>query len=65
MDAPGSMRVYRCATCGTEATAARASAICCCGIKMRTGRNAGIRCMPNPERTPEVPAEIVAEQVAQ
>lgn len=54
-------KIYRCSNCGHQGIG-RVGAVCCCGIKIRS-RNAGIRCMPNPEVTPEWPSEIVAKQV--
>lgn len=53
-------RVYRCAGCGVEKEAHAASAICACGIKLKTGVDAGIRCQVSENRTPEFPAEITA-----
>lgn len=57
-------RVYRCAGCGIEKEGRSESAICSCGIKLKTGVDAGIRCIDNKEKSPEWPAEIVAAQVA-
>lgn len=56
--------LYRCSNCGAEKRSTRPESLCACGITLRTGRNAGIRCIPNPSRTPECPAEIVAEEIA-
>lgn len=56
-------RVYRCACCGAEAEGKSESAICSCGIKLKTGLDAGIRCAVNHERTPEWPAEITCAQI--
>ncbi len=59
-------RVYRCACCGIEREGHSAASVCCCGIKLRQGHgqmDSGIRCVPNPERTPENMAQIVAVQV--
>lgn len=68
-DAPGD-RVYRCTNCGREETGRQVSVLCACGTKVRkataSGRSglavidAGIRCQPNPEPTPEFPSEICA-----
>jgi len=55
--------LYRCSNCGAEAAGRRETVICSCGIKLRTGKDAGIRCMPNTQPTPECPSQIVAEQV--
>jgi len=56
-------RLYRCANCGVEREGRGETAICCCGIKLKGGRDAGIRCEVNAERTPEFPSEIIATQV--
>ncbi len=57
-------KVYRCSSCGTEGEGDGAHAICCCGIKVRGNRDAGIRCVTNARRTPENPAQIIAEQLS-
>lgn len=67
------IRLYRCTNCGSEAEHTDAAAVCCCGIKIRRpGRNgsktpslvdAGIRCIPNPDRSPSFPSEYVASEV--
>ena len=59
-------KVYRCACCGIEREAASPASICACGIRMRQGHgpmDLGVRCLPNPDRTPENMAEIVAASV--
>ncbi len=66
-------RQYQCTNCGAEAVAREASAVCCCGMKLRkstaTGKagglmiDAGIRCIPNPNQSPEFPALFVAAEV--
>lgn len=56
-------RTYRCAGCGSEATGATEAVVCCCGIKLKTGVDAGIRCAANTDKSPEWPAEITATQV--
>ena len=48
----------RCADCGLERTG-RTPSLCACGTKLRSGKNAGFRCAPNPEVTPEMPVQIV------
>lgn len=55
-------RVYRCANCGVEREGADERAICTCGLKLKTGRDAGVRCVVNADRSPEMPYEVVAEQ---
>lgn len=57
-------RVYRCSNCGLEAEGRTEAAVCCCGMKLKTGVDAGIRCGVNHDRTPEFPSEITACQVA-
>lgn len=69
----GDLRLYRCSNCGAEAQHTHADALCCCGIKIKkAGRNgtklgslvdAGVRCIPNPERSPAFPGEIVASEI--
>jgi hypothetical protein len=49
----------RCSNCGTEAEGDHRS-ICACGLKLRNGKSAGLRCAVNPNRTAELPSEIVA-----
>jgi hypothetical protein len=55
-------RVYRCAQCGARGDSDDASVICCCGIRLKTGADAGVRCVVNDAPSPECPLEIVAEQ---
>lgn len=51
--------VHRCADCGLE-LAGRVEALCACGARLKTGKNAGLRCTKNPDGpSPENPAEIV------
>ncbi len=57
-------KTYHCSNCGTESPGTSEAAICCCGIKLKTGVDAGIRCQVNPDRSPEWPAEITATQVS-
>lgn len=57
-------RIYRCSNCGVEREGKSELAICCCGIKLKTGVDAGIRCAINPQPTPELPSEVIAEQVS-
>lgn len=56
-------KIYRCSNCGIETEGKTESVVCCCGIKLKTGIDAGIRCQPNDAPTPEFPAQIVAAQV--
>ena len=57
-------RIYRCSGCGIEKEGRSEAAICACGIKLKTGVDAGIRCELNPDRSPEWPAEVTAAQAA-
>lgn len=51
--------VHRCADCGLEVTG-RVEALCACGARLKTGKNAGLRCRKNPDGpTPESPSEVV------
>lgn len=56
-------KVYKCSNCETEIVGDGPQCLCCCGIKLRTNKDAGIRCVVNQSRTPENPAVIIAEQV--
>jgi hypothetical protein len=56
-------RLFRCSGCGLSVIAHAPSAICACGLKMKTGRDLGVRCVRNDAPSPEAPAEIVARQV--
>lgn len=53
-------KVWRCTGCGTEKKGAKASTICACGMKLKTGADAGVRCVVNTDKRPEFPAEITA-----
>lgn len=55
----GGIHTVRCADCGLEAVG-RVAALCVCGTKLKTGRDAGMRCQRNPDPRPECSAEIVA-----
>lgn len=55
-------RIYRCAGCGVESEGRSEAAVCCCGMRLKTGVDAGIRCQRNDRPTPEFPAEITATQ---
>jgi DNA-directed RNA polymerase subunit RPC12/RpoP len=57
-------RIYRCAGCGVEAEGRTEAVICTCGIKLKTGVDAGIRCSAATNPTPEFPSQITASQVA-
>lgn len=55
-------QTQRCSECGTEVVG-KVQALCCCGVKLKNGKDAGLRCRPNPEVSPEVPAEIIVMRV--
>jgi len=69
---PGA-RLFACTNCSAQAEGHTAAVLCCCGTKLRrsgkSGRtgvaevDAGIRCIANPEPTPEFPSLYVAAQV--
>ena len=56
-------RIYRCSNCGVEREGHDARVICCCGMKLRTSVDLGVRCIPNTDRRPELPNEVIAQQV--
>lgn len=56
-------RLYRCSGCGTEAVGHAASSICACGLKLKNGRDLGVRCVVNESPSPEAPVQVVARQV--
>lgn len=49
----------RCSNCGIEAEGGH-KAICACGLKLKSGKSANLRCVPNPNRSAELPSEYVA-----
>lgn len=57
-------RVYRCSCCDIEAEGHSEKALCCCGLKLKTGIDAGVRCAPATNRSPEFPAAITATQIS-
>lgn len=56
-------RVWRCSGCGAEGHGRSASTICACGLKLKNGRDLGVRCVVNDAPSPEAPVEVVARQV--
>lgn len=63
-DGIGDRRIYRCSNCGLEREGGNESVLCCCGIRFGKGqRDAGIRCVPNTNRSPECMSEVVAQEV--
>lgn len=57
------VKVYKCSCCGIEAEGRTEAVICTCGIKLKTGADAGIRCHESTNKTPEFPAQITASQL--
>lgn len=55
-------RIYRCSNCGAESEGKSAASICACGIKLKTGIDAGIRCQVHEAPSPEFPSQVVATQ---
>lgn len=55
-------KIFRCSNCEIEAEGRSESAICCCGIKLKTGVDAGIRCHRQESPSPEFPSRVVASQ---
>jgi len=58
-------QVYRCSNCGIEKEGRSEAAICACGMKLKSGVDAGIRCQAQEHPTPEFPSQVVAVQVGQ
>lgn len=56
-------KIYKCSNCDIEVEGSHEHALCCCGMKLRSNRDAGVRCQVNTNRTPENPAAVVAIQV--
>lgn len=54
---------YRCTGCGIDGTADHPRVICSCGLKLRNGKDMGVRCVLNDQVTPEVPFQVVARQI--
>jgi hypothetical protein len=63
IDANG-QKYVRCSECGTNAIGDH-RVICCCGAKLKDGRNAGLRCVENNNKTPEIPVDMVVEFVGE
>lgn len=70
----GPLTRYLCSNCGWTLLDSAVASVCCCGIKYKKGgrkgsrsvapRDAGIRCIKNPNPTTEFCCEIVASEVA-
>lgn len=66
-------REFRCTNCEHVTASDSHADACCCGMKIRkrngTGRSggpmvdAGVRCIPNPEKSPAFPSAYVASEV--
>lgn len=52
----------RCSNCGIEAEGGY-KAICTCGLKLKSGKSAGLRCVQNHNRSADLPSEYVASAV--
>jgi hypothetical protein len=55
--------IHKCSNCGVEVISAHVHGLCCCGMKLRNGKNANMRCIVNTKKCPEQPSEIVVVQV--
>jgi hypothetical protein len=55
-------KLFKCSNCETEVEDQHVTGLCCCGMKLRNKRDAGVRCVVNQERRPECPSYIVAIQ---
>lgn len=56
--------VVKCAECDAAIEGSHLD-ICCCGVTLQSGANAGLRCMKNEARTPEQPQAIIVRHVPQ
>lgn len=56
-------RIYRCTGCGLEAAGHAPSVVCACGMRLKNGRDLGVRCVLNESPSPEAPVQVVARQV--
>jgi hypothetical protein len=54
---------WRCSNCAAQGISRLVSSVCACGMRLKSGRDAGIRCERNPAPTPEFPSEVTASQV--
>lgn len=52
-------QVFRCSNCGAEGQGAVKS-VCCCGMTLRSGKSAGLRCVKNSNKSAALPSEVVA-----
>lgn len=58
--APLPVSGYRCSNCGHESV--KLKDLCFCGHRYPSGASSRVRCVPNPEKTPEFPHEVVLMQ---
>lgn len=64
---PGAWR-FLCTNCGAEEVGAAPAVLCACGIQLRNHGpgpdlvDAGLRCQPNPEPSPDFPSLYVAAE---
>lgn len=54
---------YQCSNCGLSRESTRPETLCACGITLKTGKNAGLRCVKQANPTPECPSEVIVEEV--
>lgn len=54
---------HQCSNCAADAAGA-IEALCSCGLRLKDGKDMGFRCLPNPKRGPDFPAEIVVTRKA-
>jgi LSD1 subclass zinc finger protein len=52
----------RCADCG--ATADSMDRICACGVREKSGKPLGLKCVPNPNPSPAVPFEVIVGEAS-
>lgn len=53
------VQVFRCSNCGAEGRE-KVKTVCCCGMTLRSGKSAGLRCVINNNKTAALPSEVVA-----
>lgn len=58
-DGPDGEPVFRCSNCGAEGSGA-VTTVCACGMTLRNGKSAGLRCVRNKNRSASLPSEVVA-----
>lgn len=71
LDGPATRMVHRCSGCGAEGVG-EVEVLCACGARYRDhakvdtrhrGKNMGFRCVINPRRSDDTPAEIAVKYV--